>query len=553
MDTPGSIEFLRFDGWRQFFAANLAGEAWQTVYGQIESIQEDGLIYSALIPDEQVKKALEDHCWDLQAGSGMPGTSQSGHGKSAKVSYDQYGFLGGVEPLIFCRSFHTGPESFREISEEFRHFHNLYQGKKREEFIKDDEAGNPEVVARILPTRVEVRTKEIRQFLAIKNMHLSIQLDINRYSEAPLEKLADEEHERIVRESDHSFHWGVRDCDFRKPYRTHAYFCGKKLLAPLPKEESGFWPYKDAAGEKYPTFIIGRDEQGHDVEFTCDHTKLKNNFGANPDAPNYLTPVHFRADVLGKYYSHSERYSVEDGYLRAGSKWGLKMDNDHGDRVVVFLGDLGRDLPEPERPYWRSFNVLPDGPPLSKTAFTRSIRGRFADPGRPDLAFKNLFRFFSEKWKAKHGWDLFLPLAEDDAHHFTTLRIPIHNDQGEFDGQVQSLTKLVIDSLNEVELAKGLSLPPETKGISKFEAYLNANKVKNASAIIHFLRDLQDLRSTGVAHRKGSKYKKVAKTFDLENKELKEVAASLFTSALSALRELGSVFLPDEEWDPEKR
>jgi hypothetical protein len=55
--------------------------------------------------------------------------------------------------------------------------------------------------------------------------------------------------------------------------------------------------------------------------------------------------------------------------------------------VIVFLGDLGRDLPESERAYWRSFNIAPDGPPLSTTAFTRSIRGWFADPARTDLAF----------------------------------------------------------------------------------------------------------------------------------------------------------------------
>lgn len=219
-------------------------------------------------------------------------------------------YLGGIEPLVCCRSFHTGPESFREISEEFRHFHNLYQGKKREEFMKDDEVGNPETVARILPACVEIRTKEIRQFLAIKDMHLSIQLDFNRYSEGLFE---DKEHEQTVRKPDHSFHWGVRACDFREPYRTHAHLCGKKVLAPLPKDESGFWPYNDRTGEKYPTFLIGRDEQGRDIEFTCDHTKLKNNFGANPDAPHYLTPVHFRSEVLGKYYSHSERYAVEDG------------------------------------------------------------------------------------------------------------------------------------------------------------------------------------------------------------------------------------------------
>ncbi len=520
---------------------------------QLDGQHEDGLLYSALIPNDRLERTLDDHSWDLRVGSGMPGTSQSGYGGTLKVTYDRLGFLDGIEPLVCCRTFHTGPAAFREICEEFRLFHNLYQSKKRGEFIKDDEAGNPEVVARILSDRVEIRTREIRQFLAIKDMHLSIQLDVNRYAEQPPEKFEDTNHEETVRQADHSFHRGVRLCDFKEPYRSHAYLCGKKLLSPLSKEQSEFWPYKDAAGENYPTFIVGRDEQGGDIEFTCDHTKLANYFGANPAATQYLTPVHFRGEVLAKYYSYAERFSVEDGYLRAGSKWGLKMDNDHGDRVIVFLGDLGRDLPEAERAYWRTFNIAPDGPPLSKTAYTRSIRGWFADPARPDLAFKNHFRFFCDKWRQKSGWDLFVPLGKDDVHHFTALRIPIHNDQGEFDSQVQSLTKLIIDSLNEAELAKGISLPPDAKGISKFEAFLQANNVKAAVDIVKFLRNLQDLRSTGVAHRKGSKYEKVARTFDLENKELKEVAAGLFTLVLERLRSLGEAYLPEEAWNPAKR
>lgn len=547
MPAPDPQAFLHFDDWRATFAGNPQAKAWQVVYGRIEGEHQDGLIYSALIPNGDIERRLKDHSWDLRVGDGGPGNSQSGQGASLKITYDRLGFLGGVEPLVICRSFHHGPEGFRELSEEFRLFHNLYQEKKREEFLKADDAGNPEVVARILPDRVEIRTKELRQFLAIKEMHLALQVDISRYSELPLTAYTGSPPTETICGKDACFNWGVRRCDWREPYQIHAYFMGKKLLAPLPKEQSAKWPFNDEA-ETYPTFIIGRDTDGNDVEFTCEEGKLANYFGANPEAPHYLTPVHFRAEVLARYYSHPERFSVEDGYLRAASLWGLKMDNDHADRVMVFLGDLGRDLPASERDYWRSFNIPPDGPAISKTAFTRSMRGWFADPTRPDLAFKNLFPHFSTKWREKFGWDLFLPLTEDDAHHFTTVRIPIHNDQAEFDSQVQSLTKLLIDSLNEAELVKGLTVPGEAKGIAKFHLFLEDRKVTDAAKLTGFLRNLQALRSSGVAHRKGSTYEKVAKIFDLENRELKEVAAELFSNSQLMLRTLGSHFLPEEDW-----
>lgn len=550
MDAAETNAFVNFEDWKKSFAGNLHSKPWQIVFDRLAAPKEDGLIYCALLPNEQIDSRLDDHCWDLRVTDGSPGTSESGPPDARVVKYDRLGFLGGVEPLVLSRSFHHGAPSFLELSEEFRLFHNLYQGKKREEFLKADDAGNPEVVVRITADRVEIRTKELRQFLALKEMSLAIQVDINRYAPESLADLKREEDAHAEKLADACYSWGIRGCDWRGDgEKIHAYFMGKKLLAPFPKELSGKWPFNQSTPENYPEFIIGRDEDGIEVVSTCDVEKLSNYFGKNPGAPHYLTPVHFRSEVLARYYSHPERFSVDDGYLRAASLWGLRMDNDHPDRVMVFLGDLGRDLPASERDYWRTFNIAIDGPPISKTAFTRSFRGWFSSPTKPDLAFKNLFPYFGQKWRQKYGWDLFLPLAKDDEHHFTTVRIPVHNDQSEFDAQIGSLTKILIDSLNEAKLAEGITVPQEAKGITKFQLYLETQKFPEAAAVIEFCRTLQSVRSTAVAHRKGSNYEKVAKSLDMENRELKEIAADLFSKSAQALRALGKHFLAEEKWD----
>jgi hypothetical protein len=64
------------------------------------------------------------------------------------------------------------------------------------------------------------------------------------------------------------------------------------------------------------------DVTGKPVRHTCDPDKLANYFGKNPEAPHYLTPVFFRAEVLEKYYADPGKYSVEDGSLRCGRLWG---------------------------------------------------------------------------------------------------------------------------------------------------------------------------------------------------------------------------------------
>ena len=81
--------------------------------------------------------------------------------KGAKVEhkYLRYGVDNGVEPLIFDRNFHRLRDDYREISEEFRLFHDLYHERKTGQYIKIDEDGNEEIVAVIEPNHVQIPTQ----------------------------------------------------------------------------------------------------------------------------------------------------------------------------------------------------------------------------------------------------------------------------------------------------------------------------------------------------------------------------------------------------------
>jgi hypothetical protein len=196
----------------------------------------------------------------------------------------------------------------------------------------------------------------------------------------------------------------------------------------------------------------------------------------NEHAAHYLTPVWFTRDVLMKYYE-DPKFSIEDGYLRCGSLWRMRIDNNLPDHVVAYLGDLGRDLDTEEQKYWRHFNVTPSGRRPSETNFQRSFRAEFAEPSAPDLLFKLRYGQLDKAWKEKFGWPIFLPPHEADAHVLKRLRVPISDSASEFDRQLLYLVKLLIDSLNEAELAKasGKALLDQ-KGISKLERYLEIQK-----------------------------------------------------------------------------
>src|SRR3989344_9095942 len=89
------------------------------------------------------------------------------------------------------------------------------------------------------------------------------------------------------------------------------------------------------------------DISGKKIKYTCDESKLANHFGANSEAPHFLTRVFFKKEVLDKYYDKPSKYSVNDGYLfyikeNGINEWGMPIDNNAKDCVMAYLGDLGK-------------------------------------------------------------------------------------------------------------------------------------------------------------------------------------------------------------------
>lgn len=524
---------LTFKDLGEYIEKKLGNEAWITVYENNE--EESAFFHCALIPEDKVPEVLKKYEWDDQIGNGIPGHIYYGATKETK--YFRFGDDDGIEPLIIHRHFNGIREKYFEVSEEFRHYHNLYEDKKTRSFYVFDDSGDEEEVIKIEKNRAQIKLKFLKQFLAEKKMRLAILFSISRYSGKTLEELGLKEDTEVISGDDFIYetfrkNWdGFSKKDTRKSF---AQILGKKLIAGLADYKPSVWEPKK---KDYVEFIIGIDEEGNEKVYSSNHDKLANYFGANQGAPHYLTPVFFKREVMNKYYANPSKYSVEDGYIRCAGLWGIRIDNNHKDYIVVFLGDLGRDLPTKEQTYWKSFNVSPDGK-ISAVNFKRSFMGEFADPEQNDLLFKYKFRRFQEKWKNKFGWDLFKPLKPEDEHAFQSLRIPLSDSQQEFDIQTASLTKIIIDSLNEKEI----TLDKGDKGITKFSKYLKSKSYQDEPATIVFLRNLQDLRD-GVAHRKGDKYKRGSEYFKVVEKGFTTTFDEILATATSMLNELEGHFL----------
>ena len=519
----------------EFLKKTLGRELWVQVSGSKDINGASAAFWAALMPVENIDEAYRDYSWNSYIGTQCPGFIEYGD----KITYE-------ANPLNFdsClnivqyREFYGIKPNYVEISEEFRLLNNLYHDINTNIFYEIEENGECTEVAK------NIKLKSLMKFAAAKQMALLLFFDIRVKISGSLQKNGLKEFSTTVNEDGLFFGlWGGE----QRLLETYSYsiLMGKRILLPKPVEECGYEPYSRNEENEYPEYIIGIDEYGEPRSYTSNPAKLSNYFGANPGAPHYLTPVFFKKEVLQRYLSRPNIFSVEAGYLRCQSLWGIEIDNEHKDMVSVYLGDLGRDLPVQEHSHWKQYNIATDAR-LSTNAVKRDFLCAFTQPEISDLKFKSNFKQFVNTWREQYQWDLFLPLSQNDEYNFKTLHLPITDGQEEFDHLVLSLVKTMIDSLNEKEIVKQFKNPTDLKGgISKLEYWLSELNFPDYQQQIKFLRNLQELRSTGTGHRKGKGYEKAAGVFGLNTDNYVDVFDRILLQANAFILFLAKNFLKD--------
>lgn len=517
---------------------------WTDVYLS-EGIADGRAVYASFAPPQIREELLADYNWDCHIGDGTPGFTQYGDGR---VEYFRHGCEHDrMSPLVIVLSNSgIGPKILPEIAEEFRHLMELRPNREHTEFHRLLDDGSLELAAEVSESCVRIRTKYLRQYQAAK------QLDLVRYIDsrvwAPGDHTASFEAEfgceqpTIIRPDRHFCMWPFYGGTSLSRDETVTVLMGKKVIPAPSQEHADMWPWDRRDAEDYGEFIIDEDEYGQPIMHTCDHNQL----GPNTEAgtPDYLTPVWFDREVLRKYYADTDKYEVTDGYLSCGGLWGVQIDNDNSDgNVMVWLGDIGRDIPAGERGHWKAYNIfLPR--PGSDTYIRRQLLGQFASAQSPAFAFKREYARFRDAWRNELQWELLRELTGANAEALERLRTPLNGTVKEFEDLVKDLNLVLVESLDSRQLKSRVQGDTkDLKSIGLLERWLEESGYPSVQREISFLRTLQSVRSQG-SHLRSSEYEERLRKLGVGDDRVATIHG-YYGSGTTLLNGLSSHFLKD--------
>ena len=468
---------------------------WTTVYSS--GIAADGVpsVFCCLARPEMKQKILSACDWPVHADSFSPGFEESFEGGSRSVKYLN-GLESGYSYLVAEEYFHPMDEQQFIVNSEFLLLFNLYRGLDGD-YYSIGESGEREKVVRFGKS-IQFLTSYLMRFIAAKQL-LFVQLVDARYgSDSHYRHQAEKIHE--IEQHGDNFNYSMWFSATTADDYLFSMVYARSVVDPGPVDKCGVWPY-DVEDDDYPEFWISQNPDGSKVRFTCDPDKLGTYFGDNPEAPHYLTPVYFKPGVLDKY-RNSDYFNVSERRLSCGSQWGVEIDHVIPSRVMVYLGDLGRDMPASERKHFLEYEMSPISQNISYEAYANDFNNLWVEPSGPISSLLCARDRLDDIWLYVFGRQLFRKPHPDDANMDKLIRIPSSNGREEFDTVILNLQKFIIDYIDDSQFPQD----GESGSINRFAKFL---KEKNIRVDIAPLRDLQDLRSTGSAHAKGKKYDKV--------------------------------------------
>lgn len=354
--------------------------------------------------------------------------------------------LNDAKPLIFqryCEGLDGAAGVYYEILQEYSHLADIHWRAEQSAYCRYDENGDIRHSVSItkrsektdsVAALVSFKREELEEYLVISDSMLIRMFDFTLVDSKKFRRWPDGPAEKIV-ESKDFFYRQQTDPDLA------LYKRGIQLVPPRHKRsdivQSKEHKWFGDPDRQYASFI-SRDWRNRRIEEISTHPSATTNYmQANDNSlPFEVSPAFFRPEVLLKYKSDSEKYTVRDRHIYCRGAWYLKdYDVNKAGQVHAYICDLRR-LPYQEQLYWKSFNEAPKAG-ISARAFANDFEARWVMETDPLQELKGIV----ENWKNSNA--SFWKLGHESL--IDRVNVPLTSSRDEWSQAFVALSKLLIE------------------------------------------------------------------------------------------------------------
>lgn len=491
------LEFLRWN----------AGSEELLIYGNGDY----SFVHAAVVPNDRLATLSQD---DLLHWSGTPYTSIAsyvyGGGRDdvwLERLTDSTGSmeLNGATQLVFGRTFEGWSGSDRtyfEVNQEYTHVTGVHWRPEQRAYCRFDENGDLAQVVSVTARSdnlkdvlcVSFAWAPLEEYLAATNSTLIRRFDftlLHRNSFTMWPKGP----ETVIRESDRLFYRQKVDPG------VAAYTTGVQLISPRRPYRAIFDGLRGGHKDRKYVELIAHDWRNKRVEkISTDPKATTNYFEAHGNTlPFELSPAFFRPDVILKYKTDKEKYTVSERDITCRAAWHLEaFDVNEAGQVFAYICYL-RNLPYTEQLHWQSYNEAPKAD-ISERAKTNDFKGEFTtfvDPLREVLSIVSSWQDVSAPW-----WTL------RENRLLERVSTPLTTSHDEWAEAFMDLAKLVVEGFVitaiRARLEKlGIAYERKEQSIALLERLTNQEAESTEKQLLTGLRTVQFIRTKAKGHASG--------------------------------------------------
>lgn len=500
---------------------------------------EYSFVHAAVFPNERLASLSKD---DLLHWAGDPYSSIAsyvwGGGRDnvwVERLTDSTGSraLEGAIQLVFGRTFEGWSGSDRtyfEVNQEYTHVTGIHWRPEQRAYCRFDENGDLQDIVSVTGRSDTVKDvlcvsfayAPLEKYLAATNSTLVRRFDFtllrrNNFTMWP------EGPETVIRESDRFFYRQKVDPG------VAAYTTGVQIIAPRRPYRAIFDDLRNGHKDRKYVDLIAHDWRNKRVaKISTDPKATTNYFEAHGNSlPFELSPAFFRPDVILKYKTDKDKYTVGERDITCRAAWHLQaFDVNEAGQVFAYICYL-RNLPYAEQLHWQSYNEAPKAG-ISERAITNDFKGEFTtfkDPLREVLSIVISWQDTSIPW-----WTL----REDRL--LERVSTPLTTSRDEWAEAFMDLAKLVVEGFVitaiRARLEKsGIAYDQKEQSIALLERLINEGAESTEKQPLTGLRTVQLIRSKAKGHASGREVETLVQEVLAEHesftKHFKHVCATL--------------------------